>query len=167
MNYKEAAAHCAGEAECLGRARLGQGRIDEAIQILSAFNKTAASESTVSFREFIPGRKDLVRRRLLFRGATMKALPKTAPTSHRPTAPKRDPTFNPLDIVFNQDREYHPNQTGLDKQQAGCKTSECEGTMPGNLRCGRMARVCVDVRLKRGQMTMAGDVRSTNGWQTL
>jgi TolB-like protein len=63
--YKEAAAHCAGEAECLGRARLGQGRIDEAIQILSAFNKTAASESTVSFREFIPGRRDLVRPRYL------------------------------------------------------------------------------------------------------
>jgi len=65
VNYKEAAAHCAGEAECLGRARLGQGRIDEAIQILSAFNKTAASESTVSFREFIPGRRDLVRPRYL------------------------------------------------------------------------------------------------------
>ena len=33
--YEEAAAHCAGEAECLGRARLGQGRIDDAIQLLS------------------------------------------------------------------------------------------------------------------------------------
>jgi TolB-like protein len=33
--YEEAAAHCAGAAECLGRARLGQGRIDEAVQILS------------------------------------------------------------------------------------------------------------------------------------
>jgi tetratricopeptide (TPR) repeat protein len=63
--YEEAAAHCAGEAECLGRARLGQGRIDEAIQILSALNKTAASESTASFREFIAGRKDLVRPRYL------------------------------------------------------------------------------------------------------
>ena len=44
--YEEAAAHCAGEPECLGRARLGQGRIDEAIQILSALNQSAASEST-------------------------------------------------------------------------------------------------------------------------
>jgi adenylate cyclase len=33
--YDEAAAHCGVIAECLGRARLGQGRIDEAIQILS------------------------------------------------------------------------------------------------------------------------------------
>ena len=33
--YDEAAAHCGAIAECLGRARLGQGRIDEAIQILS------------------------------------------------------------------------------------------------------------------------------------
>jgi len=36
--YEEAAAHCAGSPECLGRARLGQGRIDEAIQILSRWN---------------------------------------------------------------------------------------------------------------------------------
>jgi tetratricopeptide (TPR) repeat protein len=35
--YDEAAAHCGVIAECLGRARLGQGRIDEAIQILSTF----------------------------------------------------------------------------------------------------------------------------------
>ena len=43
--YDEAAAHCSGSrsasqrlmrAECLGRARLGQGRIDEAIRLLSA-----------------------------------------------------------------------------------------------------------------------------------
>jgi len=33
--YEEAAAHCAGSPECLGQARLGEGRIDEAIQILS------------------------------------------------------------------------------------------------------------------------------------
>jgi tetratricopeptide (TPR) repeat protein len=36
--YAEAANHCQkaiGATECLGRARLGQGRIDEAIQILS------------------------------------------------------------------------------------------------------------------------------------
>ncbi len=33
--YDEAAAHCAGMDGCLGRARLGQGRIDDAIQILS------------------------------------------------------------------------------------------------------------------------------------
>ena len=59
------AAHCAGEAECLGQTRLGQGRIDEAIQILSALNNTSASESTVIFKEFIPGRKDLVRPRYL------------------------------------------------------------------------------------------------------
>ena len=43
--YDEAAAHCGSDAECLGRARLGQGRIDEAIQILSTFNKTAARET--------------------------------------------------------------------------------------------------------------------------
>jgi TolB-like protein/Flp pilus assembly protein TadD len=36
--YEEAAAHCAGSAECLGQARLAQGRIEEAIQILSTFN---------------------------------------------------------------------------------------------------------------------------------
>jgi tetratricopeptide (TPR) repeat protein len=63
--YDEAAAHCAGEPECLARVRLGQGRIDQAIQILSDFNKAAASGSAVSFREFIPGRKDLVRPRYL------------------------------------------------------------------------------------------------------
>ena len=61
--YEEAAAHCADEAECLGRARLGQGRIDEAIRILSALNETSASESTI--KEFIAGRKDLVRPRYL------------------------------------------------------------------------------------------------------
>jgi adenylate cyclase len=33
--YEEAASHCAGAAECLGRAWLGLGRINEAIQILS------------------------------------------------------------------------------------------------------------------------------------
>lgn len=62
--YKEAAAHCAGAPECLARTQLGQGRIDEAIQILSAMNKTAVGKSD-SFREFIPGRKDLVRPRYL------------------------------------------------------------------------------------------------------
>src|SRR5262245_52243405 len=35
--YDEAAPHCAGSAECLGRARLGQGRVDEAIQILNTW----------------------------------------------------------------------------------------------------------------------------------
>jgi len=33
--YDEAAGHCAADAECLGRARVGQGKTDEAIQILS------------------------------------------------------------------------------------------------------------------------------------
>jgi len=33
--YDEAASHCAGSSECLGRARLGQGRVNEAIDILS------------------------------------------------------------------------------------------------------------------------------------
>jgi serine/threonine-protein kinase len=33
--YDEAAAHCAGMDGCLGRARLGQGRIDDAVQLLS------------------------------------------------------------------------------------------------------------------------------------
>src|SRR5215475_9447611 len=36
--YDEAASHCAGSPECLGRARLGQGRIDEAIRILSGWH---------------------------------------------------------------------------------------------------------------------------------
>jgi adenylate cyclase len=35
--HDEAAAKCGASAECLGQARLGQGRIDEAIQILSTF----------------------------------------------------------------------------------------------------------------------------------
>ena len=34
-SYDEAASHCAGNPECLGRARLGQGRTNEAIEILS------------------------------------------------------------------------------------------------------------------------------------
>ena len=38
--YDEAASDCAGSAECLGRARLGQGRIDEAIQILSTWENS-------------------------------------------------------------------------------------------------------------------------------
>jgi TolB-like protein/Flp pilus assembly protein TadD len=33
--YEEAVPHCAGNAECVGSARLGQGRVNEAIQILS------------------------------------------------------------------------------------------------------------------------------------
>ena len=33
--FDEAAAHCPDQTDCLGRARLGQGRIDEAIQLLS------------------------------------------------------------------------------------------------------------------------------------
>lgn len=33
--YDQAAGHCTADAECLGRARLGQGRTNEAIQILS------------------------------------------------------------------------------------------------------------------------------------
>jgi tetratricopeptide (TPR) repeat protein len=33
--YDEAASHCAGNPECLGRARLGQGRVNEAIDMLS------------------------------------------------------------------------------------------------------------------------------------
>ncbi len=36
--YDEAAALCTGRTECGGRARLGQGRIDEAIQILSTLD---------------------------------------------------------------------------------------------------------------------------------
>jgi hypothetical protein len=42
---------------------LGQGRIDQAIQILTDFNKDPGSERDTFFREFIPGRKDLVRPR--------------------------------------------------------------------------------------------------------
>ena len=48
--YEEAAAHCAGESECLARARLGQGRIDEAIQILSAFNKNTSERKGICRR---------------------------------------------------------------------------------------------------------------------
>jgi TolB-like protein/Flp pilus assembly protein TadD len=33
--FEEAAAHCAASAECMARVRLGQGRIEEAIQLLS------------------------------------------------------------------------------------------------------------------------------------
>ena len=33
--YEEAASHCGGSPECLGRVRLGQGRVNEAIEILS------------------------------------------------------------------------------------------------------------------------------------
>jgi hypothetical protein len=33
--YEEAVTHCAGNAECLAVARLGQGRVNEAIQLLS------------------------------------------------------------------------------------------------------------------------------------
>jgi adenylate cyclase len=55
--YEEAAAHCANEPECMARVRLGQGRIDEAIQILYKFNNPAVEN------EF--GRKDLVRPRYL------------------------------------------------------------------------------------------------------
>ena len=33
--YDEAASHCPGKGECLGRARLGQNRINEAIQLLA------------------------------------------------------------------------------------------------------------------------------------
>jgi hypothetical protein len=39
--FEEAAGHCRrglSAAECVGRARLGQGKIDEAIQILSTFH---------------------------------------------------------------------------------------------------------------------------------
>jgi TolB-like protein/Flp pilus assembly protein TadD len=38
--YEEAVTHCAGKAECLGRARLGQGRVNEAIQILSTMENS-------------------------------------------------------------------------------------------------------------------------------
>jgi tetratricopeptide (TPR) repeat protein len=34
--FEEAAAHCADDPECIGRIRLGQGRIEEAIHLLSA-----------------------------------------------------------------------------------------------------------------------------------
>jgi tetratricopeptide (TPR) repeat protein len=39
--YEEAATHCAGSPECLGRARLGQGRVNEAIEILSTMKNNA------------------------------------------------------------------------------------------------------------------------------
>jgi adenylate cyclase len=34
--FEEAAAHCTAQPECMGRVRLGQGRIEEAIHLLSA-----------------------------------------------------------------------------------------------------------------------------------
>ena len=55
--YEEAAAHCASQPECMARVRLGQGRIDEAIQILYKFNNPPAENEL--------GRKDLVRPRYL------------------------------------------------------------------------------------------------------
>ena len=55
--YEEAAAHCGNEPECMGRVRLGQGRIDEAVQILYKFNTPPAQNAL--------GRKDLVRPRYL------------------------------------------------------------------------------------------------------
>ncbi len=55
--YDEAAAHCANEPECVARVRLGQGRIDEAIQILYKFNNPPT--------ENWQGKKDLVRPRYL------------------------------------------------------------------------------------------------------
>jgi adenylate cyclase len=55
--YKDAAAHCASEPECMARVRLGQGRIDEAIQILYKFNNPPAENEL--------GRRDLVRPRYL------------------------------------------------------------------------------------------------------
>jgi adenylate cyclase len=55
--YEEAAAHCASEPECMARVRLGQGRIDEAIQILYKFNNPPVENELV--------RKDLVRPRYL------------------------------------------------------------------------------------------------------
>jgi serine/threonine-protein kinase len=55
--YDEAAARCAKEPECMGRVRLGQGRIDEAIQILYKFNNPPTENEV--------GRKDLVRPRYL------------------------------------------------------------------------------------------------------
>jgi TolB-like protein/Flp pilus assembly protein TadD len=55
--YEDAAARCASEPECMARVRLGQGRIDEAIQILYKYNNPPAENEL--------GRKDLVRPRYL------------------------------------------------------------------------------------------------------
>ena len=55
--YEEAAVHCASEAECMARVRLGQGRIGEAIQILYKLNNPPAENKL--------GRRDLVRPRYL------------------------------------------------------------------------------------------------------
>jgi len=55
--YDEASAYCGAEPECLGRVRLGQGKTDEAIQILYKFNNPPALNEL--------GRKDLVRPRYL------------------------------------------------------------------------------------------------------
>jgi TolB-like protein len=46
--YEEAVPHCLGESECIARVRLGQGRIDEAIQILSAFVKNTKERKEMS-----------------------------------------------------------------------------------------------------------------------
>src|SRR5215831_1208158 len=51
--YDEASAYCGAEPECLGRARLGQGKTGEAIQILYKFNNPPALNEL--------GRKDLAR----------------------------------------------------------------------------------------------------------
>src|SRR5215469_14529276 len=55
--YDEGAAYCGAQPECLGRARLGQGKTDEAIQILYKYNNPPALNAV--------GRKDLVRPRYL------------------------------------------------------------------------------------------------------
>jgi tetratricopeptide (TPR) repeat protein len=41
--YDEAASHCADSPQCLGRARLGQGRVNEAIEILSTIRNSNPS----------------------------------------------------------------------------------------------------------------------------
>jgi serine/threonine-protein kinase len=55
--YDEAAPHCGGEPECVARVRLGQKKIDEAIQGLYKFNNPPTENEL--------GRKDLVRPRYL------------------------------------------------------------------------------------------------------
>ena len=55
--YDEAASHCADNVECIGRARLGQGRIDEAIRILAA-NKNAHYLGYLGYAYGRAGRRD-------------------------------------------------------------------------------------------------------------
>jgi tetratricopeptide (TPR) repeat protein len=59
--YDEAVSHCAGNSGCLGRARLGQGRIEDAIRILSG-NKRTLLQGYLGYAYGRAGRRDAAER---------------------------------------------------------------------------------------------------------